>query len=217
MIGNFNVIPLLILAAGKSKRFGSDDKRFTTLPKGGELLPALVRRGRKAGLDVRVVLDAQAADAGDVDRRLDCPCLFSPRAADGMSSSIADAISLLQGEYRHWRMEGPEAVMVMPSDLPLIRIHTLRAVAAAAAADTIVQPFCGDKNGHPVAFGRRFWSELMTLDGDGGARSVIQRHPAARCSLAVDDEGIYRDGDTPELMAATLARLDPPDDSGCGQ
>lgn len=210
-------LPLLILAAGKSRRFGAEDKRFVTMPKGGPLLPALIRRGGKAGLDVWVVLDPAAEDAPRVTQQLSCPWLFAANASRGMASSIAGGVSLLRQYYRKIEQSEPDAVLLMPADLPLIRIHTLRAVAAAAAADTIVQPFCGDKNGHPVAFGRRFWSELMTLDGDGGARSVIQRHPAARCSLAVDDEGIYRDGDTPELMAATLARLDPPDDSGCGQ
>lgn len=128
-----------------------------------------------------------------------------------MASSIADGIAQLRKSYRDEHVPEPDAVLLMPADLPLIRIHSLRAVAAAAAADVIVQPHCASQVGHPVAFGRQFWSALMALSGDGGARSLVSRHQAALRPLALADEGIYRDGDTPEQMAEILALLDPPD------
>ena len=79
-------LPILILAAGKSRRFGEADKRFAPLPHGGVLVNALVRRSRKAGLDVSVVIDAD----DDVSARIDAPCILSANASLGMGHSIAD-------------------------------------------------------------------------------------------------------------------------------
>jgi len=193
-------LPLLILAAGKSRRFGSEDKRFTALPHGGELINALVRRGRKAGLDVYVVLDP----ADDVSARIDAPCVFAPNAGVGMGASIADAVGIFAE-----RSEA-EALLIMPADLPLLRVESLRRVAEPATAQRIVIPTFEAKGGHPIAFGREYWPALSKLSGDEGGRSVIA---SARSEfvdvIELNDEGICLDADTPEQMSALLLKLRP--------
>jgi molybdenum cofactor cytidylyltransferase len=112
-------LPILILAAGKSRRFGSADKRFAALPHGGVLVNALVRRSRKAGLDVSVVIDA----GDDVSARIDAPCILSANASLGMGHSIADGLA-------HLRVSSSAlGVLILPVDLPLLRIESLLAVA----------------------------------------------------------------------------------------
>lgn len=193
-------LPLIIMAAGKSRRFGEADKRFTLLPHGGVLINALVRRARKAGLDVSVVLDA----ADDVSAQIDAPCIFSANAAGGMGASIADAIKVIMQQSQ------ADSLLIMPADLPLLRIESLRRVAALAASDCIVIPYCGAQRGHPVAFGRQYWSALSALSGDEGARSVIAAASTENIEvLELDDEGIYLDADTPERMSRLLKKLRP--------
>ncbi|HSW83600.1 MAG TPA: hypothetical protein VLH12_09000, partial [Usitatibacter sp.] len=51
--------------------------------------------------------------------------------------------------------------------------------------------------GHPVGFSARLREDLLALDGDEGARSVIQSHRDAVTLIPVDDEGITVDIDTP--------------------
>lgn len=193
-------LPLIIMAAGKSRRFGEADKRFTVLPHGGVLINALVRRARKAGLDVSVVLDSQ----DDVSAKVDAPCIFSSDATDGMGSSIADALSSIASQSR------ADSLLIMPADLPLLRIESIRRVAALASSDRIVIPHCGGLRGHPVAFGRAYWPALSALSGDEGARSVIAEASTKNIEvLELDDEGIYLDADTPESMSGLLKKLRP--------
>lgn len=200
-------LPLLILAAGSSRRFGDVDKRQVTLPKGGEMLRAMIRRGGKAGLDVRPVL--RRADS--LTEQLPATPILVDGAEAGMGASLAGAVRQLLAEDPAC---GQQALLVMPADLPLIRIHSIREVAASAAVDQVVVPFCEGHRGHPVAIGRRFWPDLLSLSGDSGAKGLIQSLRQRRADsvviLEVDDPGIYRDVDTPAALAEVVKALDPP-------
>ena len=192
------MLPIIILAAGKS-RFGDSDKRFTVLPHGGVLVNALVRRAKKAGLDVSVVINAKDTIAS----KIDAPCILAPNAGQGMGASIADALSVFA------KQSAAESLLIMPGDLPLLRIESLRRVAASAAPNRIIVPECEGRRGHPVAFGRQFWPLLRALTGDEGARSLIAKHHESVDIVELQDEGIYSDADTPEEMRAVLSKLRP--------
>ncbi|CAA0087856.1 Molybdenum cofactor guanylyltransferase [Zhongshania aliphaticivorans] len=197
---NGDALPVLILAAGKSRRFGSADKRFTKLPHGGVLINALIRRVRKAGLDAYVVIDPE----DDVSALIDAPCLYAANAKRGMGASIADAVAMVMAQ------SAAPSLLLMPADLPLIRISSLRRVAARAVADKIIIPRYGEQRGHPVAFGRHFWCDLSQLSQDEGARSIIAAADEAGLDIVgLDDEGIILDADTPEQMQSLLQKLRP--------
>ena len=47
---------------------------------------------------------------------------------------------------------------------------------------------------------RAFWDALAQLDGDQGARRVLQAHRPAWCEVPCDDPGVLRDVDTPAAL-----------------
>jgi molybdenum cofactor cytidylyltransferase len=49
---------------------------------------------------------------------------------------------------------------------------------------------------------RRFFNELMTLDGDIGARHLIARHAEAVAEVPVEGNGAFLDIDTPQALEA---------------
>ena len=51
----------------------------------------------------------------------------------------------------------------------------------------VVVPISGGKRGNPVVWSRRFFQELMTLDGDVGARHLIAKHSEAVAEVAVEE------------------------------
>jgi molybdenum cofactor cytidylyltransferase len=55
--------------------------------------------------------------------------------------------------------------------------------------------------GHPVTFGRTHWPALAALDGDLGARSVIEANRDRVIQIVTSREGIWRDVDTPNDLA----------------
>jgi molybdenum cofactor cytidylyltransferase len=52
--------------------------------------------------------------------------------------------------------------------------------------------------GHPVLFGRRFFELLQALEGDRGARSLIEDYPEFLVDVALQGGAASTDLDTPE-------------------
>jgi molybdenum cofactor cytidylyltransferase len=57
--------------------------------------------------------------------------------------------------------------------------------------------YCEGQRGHPVLFGRRFWPELMQLQGENGAKGLIATHAQQVIAVTLTDSGILRDVDKP--------------------
>ncbi|MBF3189011.1 NTP transferase domain-containing protein, partial [Pseudomonas aeruginosa] len=77
---------------------------------------------------------------------------------------------------------------------------TLERLAAMATPEAIVFPLYDGQRGHPVLFGRAFWDALAQLDGDQGARRVLQAHRPAWREVPCDDPGVLCDVDTPAAL-----------------
>lgn len=186
---------VVLLAAGRSRRYGAD-KRQHRLPDGRTLL------------DHSLALYAGAFDRCFLVLRPDDPEPTPPadlagsieivRAADadqGMGHSLAaGAAAAAPGTY----------LFVALADMPWVEPATLQVLRAAleqaleSSPDVIVQPVHAGRPGHPVGFAGRCRDALATLTGDVGARGVLERFPALRITVAVDDPGVLRDLDRPE-------------------
>lgn len=181
----------LILAAGFGTRFGSD-KRQAVLGDGRTLLAASLARAEAVFDEVHLVLrpEDDPARLGVPDGARIIRCQDANR---GMGHSLAAGARALAGHPA-------EALAVLLGDMPWIAEASLRALQAQAAPRRIVFPRYQGERGHPVLFGRDFWAELQGLDGDQGARPVLQAHPDACVALALDDPGVLRDVDHPDAL-----------------
>ena len=95
--------------------------------------------------------------------------------------------------------------MVCLGDMPLIDAGLIDRLIDGFAPDRgnlIVVPVSDGRRGNPVLWSRRFFKELMTLDGDIGARHLIARHTEAVAEVPVDGEGAFLDIDTPQALEA---------------
>jgi molybdenum cofactor cytidylyltransferase len=91
------------------------------------------------------------------------------------------------------------AVVVLPADLPWLHPATVAQVVAALDRhdpDAIAAPVHRGQRGHPVVFGAGHLGRLARLEGDRGARDLLDVFPVVL--VEVEDPGILRDVDTPE-------------------
>ena len=183
----------LVLAAGRGLRFGSD-KRQARLPSGQALLDATLARALEHFPEVSVVLrpDDDPARLG-IDPR--AGVVWARQAHVGLSASLAAGITAL-------RDSPAQAVAVLLGDMPSITPTTLHLLCSQARADRIVMPVYRGQRGHPVIFGRAFWTALEQVQGDQGGRQVIQANAQACIRVEVDDPGVLVDVDTPADLAA---------------
>jgi molybdenum cofactor cytidylyltransferase len=128
--------------------------------------------------------------------RSGCEVVESDRTALGMGASLAAAVAA---------SDRAEGWIVALGDMPLVAAATVRAVRAALEEGALIAAPVLSRTGvrgHPVGFAAELRAELLALQGDAGARSILDRHRARLRILATDDAGILVDLDTPEQLEA---------------
>ncbi len=183
----------ILLAAGSGSRFG-----------GGKLLHPM-SDGTPIGIASLRNLHAALPEVVAVVRSSD-DALRTWLETEGVSVRICGdahlgmARSFVCGIHASRDADG---WVVALGDMPFVLPRTIKAIAERVAqTERIAIPAYRGERGHPVGFGRRYLAELLKLEGDEGARSVVERHPRDVDIVDCDDPGIVRDVDT----AADLER-----------
>jgi len=124
--------------------------------------------------------------------------VYNPDYGDGLSTSIRRGVEAASATVGYLFALG---------DMPGIQSATLLElcrVFCAAPPRSIAVPVKEKQRGNPVIFHRGYREELLKLEGDRGAKSLVQKHPHAVIEVLVDDPGILLDVDTPEAYRAGI-------------
>lgn len=187
-------VAAVLLAAGQSQRFGANKLLQPLLPN-MSVLEVAIDKYLRVFSTLSVVLPESHQGTFSA-----LPGLLQPgvrtitcaEASAGMSQSLRAGVAAnLQSD----------ACLIGLADMPFVQIETLRAIKEQISADGIVQPAYKEQAGHPVAFGRAFFAELMGLEGDQGGRVVIQQNLQQRVLLETQDHGVIFDIDRPADLA----------------
>jgi molybdenum cofactor cytidylyltransferase len=181
----------LVLAAGRSRRFDGD-KRRALLPCGRSLLQASAQNAQEAFQQIWVVLRVND-DVQALGLSADVQIVRCADADLGMGHSLACGIKALQDSTA-------SAAAVLLADMPWIEPDTLRLLASMADTRRIALPMHAGQRGHPVIIGRQFWPELVTLQGDQGAKALIAANQQNCDLLQTEDAGVLRDADTRQAL-----------------
>ncbi|HET7232457.1 MAG TPA: nucleotidyltransferase family protein [Longimicrobium sp.] len=183
----------IVLAAGRSRRMGSP-KAFLRLDEATFLERAVA--ALKGGGCEPVIVVAGPPDDGPGREIADAAARLGARVAVNPDPASQQADSLRAG----LRMMGDdgEAAVVMPVDVPGVTAELVRAVIDAhrSTGAPVVQPYDGERHGHPALFARALWPELLHGELPEGARTVIHAHAAERAEVRVPR--LHADVDTPE-------------------
>lgn len=191
-----NNIACVVLAAGYSRRFGSD-KRSAAV--GGHTLLDLTLQSIPPLFATRVLVLHPGDEALAAHYRQHWQPVLAAEAQRGLGHSLAAALTQVQ----HC-----EGIVVVLADMPQVSPGTYATVVQHLHRDVLVVPFHQGQRGNPVGIGARFFPALSHAAGDSGARALFQRHPDSVISLDVDDAGILLDVDTAEALAQLRAGRD---------
>lgn len=115
----------------------------------------------------------------------------NPEADKGMAYSI---------RYGVGAAPRAAAYLFVLADMPFICKDTIYrlVIAHLEQPGKIIVPAFYGKRGNPVLFPKQYRSELLSLEGDTGAKVLLERHSQAVSTVSVLDPGILVDIDTPE-------------------
>ncbi|MBW4331196.1 nucleotidyltransferase family protein [Stakelama sp. CBK3Z-3] len=177
-------VALLLLAGGRSRRFGDADKLSVDL------------NGVPLGLHAANALSALpfaariAVVGGTALRFPGFETVHNDAPEAGMSRSLALGVAAA-------RAADPQAVLVMLADMPFVSAdHVRRVLAAGDGATALVASSAGDTAMPPALFGADYFDALETQSGDKGARHLLRT-----AHIVTTAPGELADIDTPEDLA----------------
>ncbi len=187
-------VAAVVLAAGRSTRMGGPNKllaRFGTEP--------LVRRTVERALASRasrvvVVTGHQADRVQPALAGLDVVFAHNPEFASGLSSSLKAGIAAVP--------RNTDGVIIMLGDMPELTSADLdRLIAAftASSGQAVARATHGGKRGNPVILPRALFPSILQLEGDTGARHLVEAEGQAVVDVEIG-AGAEVDVDTPDAM-----------------
>jgi len=196
-------IAAVVLAAGRSTRMGGPNKLLAEI--------------RERPL-VRIVVDEAVAshakpvivvvghERGEVEKALaGLPVQFvhNPDFAQGLGTSLKAGIAAVPAEA--------DGAIVCLADMPQVDASLLNRLIAAFDPDRgalIVMPTAEGRRGNPVLWSRRFFPDLMAIEGDVGARHFIGRYSEAAVEVPLEGKAALVDVDTPEALIGVKAAIE---------
>jgi molybdenum cofactor cytidylyltransferase len=177
------VIGGLVLAAGAGTRFGDQPKQLADLD-GRPLLEWAVRAQCNADLLERVVvvLGSSASRIGETVDFGRAEVVVCPDWETGQAASLRFGLA---------RLTNADKVVVTLGDAPLITSAVIERFAGVQAGTRAVYD---GRPGHPVVLGSEQIAALTRLDGDIGARKLLEGGPVIEIGHICSG----RDVDTPE-------------------
>ena len=195
-------IGAIILAAGQSSRYRAADpaaisKVVATL-EGKPLVRRVAEAALAAGLDpVFVVTGFARTQTEQALAGLAVRFAHNPAFAEGLASSLKTGVAAMPADVA--------GAAILLADMP--RVHTdsigalVRAFAANPHAAAVVPSWRGQR-GNPVLIRSMLFGEVARLDGDVGARRLLQGRDDV-LELALEDAGVAFDVDTPDALRAS--------------
>jgi len=188
-------VAAILLAAGRSTRMGANKllEHLNGKP--------LVRQVAEAALaseahPVIVVTGHQQEQVKAALEGLDLVFIHNADFADGLSTSLKAGVAALSAEVT--------AVIVLLGDMPLVTSEAMNAVIMAfeATPEKIAAvPVYKGEWGNPVLLSRVLFGEVARLQGDAGARKLLQGRAGEVLEVPIASDAVLIDLDTPEALA----------------
>ena len=190
-------IAAIVLAAGRSSRFEHGNKLLATI----DGMP-LVRRVLNAveASSVTEILLVVAPGAPDVVEAAGAGrwrTVVNTQSEQGLATSLRAGVAALP--------ETTDGALVVLADMPGINADLITRIIATSSENgggVIVYPAGEEgRQGHPVLWPRHLFPELMTLQGDTGAKMLLQKHKAMSRAVLVTGDSPFLDIDTDADLA----------------
>lgn len=194
---NSSIIPI-ILAAGKSGRFGNENKLLYKLTD-KTLLEITLTSFIAVFETIIIVIGSYKTEMTHFLSKYNTNqviIVFNDEwDTNGMSSSIKKGLQFIQSKY------DPQGVLIHPGDIPFITLGDLRLICSKAEQENyqkIIIPEHNLKHGHPVFIPNFLFSEVFAIsEKREGMKGFMIKNDHLK-KYVICGKGILRDIDTKE-------------------
>jgi molybdenum cofactor cytidylyltransferase len=201
--GGARQVAAIVLAAGRSTRMGGPNKLLAEIA--GKPLVRIAAEEALASRAKPVIVVTghqreriEAALAG-----LPLKLVHNPDFADGLATSVRSGIATVP--------PAADGAVICLGDMPQVDATLINRLIDAFDPEQGalgVVPSINGKRGNPVLWSRRFFPDLMAIEGDVGARRLIGRYGEAVIEVPVTGKAAFTDIDTQEALAGLKAEIE---------
>ena len=201
------MIVAIVPAAGQGSRMGRP--KLTLSLGGATVIARVVSALREGGIEQVFVVtppsnEPDSRELGTEASRAGATILLTEIRPIDMRGSVEHALA-------HVERTIPETtwIVLTPADAPGITAAVIALLVKAARIhpEAIVAPIFAGKRGHPIVMPWRLAVEIRDLPAGVGVNALLKRHEEAIREIAVGDDSILDDLDTPEDYARWNERL----------
>ena len=176
----------ILLAAGKSSRFGTN-KILASLPDSTPIGLRSAETLQKCVDDLLVVVDSENIATRDLFVDHGFNVTVSKNSGLGMGYSLSHGITV-SSDATHW--------IIALADMPYLDASTMSKLRKfLVTKNRITVPIFEGRVGHPVGFPVNYREQLIGLDDDNGARSVLDCSGEDTFFFMSSDLGVVKDID----------------------
>jgi len=196
-------IAAVVLAAGRSTRMGGPNKLLAEIG-GRPLVRIAVEQALASRAKPVIVVTGHERERVEAALKgLPVQLVHNPDFATGLGGSVRTGIAAVPA--------AADGAIVCLGDMPQVDAALIDRLIAGFAPEQgalAVVPTIEGQRGNPVLWSRRFFPDLMAIEGDVGARNLINRYGEAVVEVPVTGKGALVDVDTPEALRGVKAAIE---------
>ena len=179
------MISAILLAGGQSKRMYGENK-LTKKIQGIPLIKFSVKNILASSIDELIIVLGYQKEIIEklIDKNKKIKFIFNKDFKSGMASSIKTGINHLS--------EKTEAFFICLGDMPMVNKDIFNLLIKSKNNREIIVPTYNGKQGNPVLFSKSMKKEIMTIEGDVGAKKILQLNKNKILDIKTNDLSIMK-------------------------
>ena len=183
------MISAILLAAGQSKRMTGGNK-LTKEIQGMPLIKHSVKNILASSVDELIIVLGYQNEIIEklIDKHQKVKIFFNKDFESGIASSIKVGINNLSKKT--------ESFFICLGDMPMIDKKIYNHLISFRNKKDIIVPTYNNIQGNPVLFSKLIRPEILSIDGDIGAKKILEINKNKIMKIKIDDASITRDFNT---------------------
>ena len=183
------MISAILLAAGQSKRMDGENKLIKEI-QGSPLLKHSVKNILASSIDELIVVLGYQKEVIEkiIDKNERIKFAFNVNYENGMASSIKTGLNNLS--------EKTEAFFICLGDMPMVNSDIYNQLIQSKNNKEIIVPTYNGQQGNPILFSKSIKEKIMTIQGDVGAKKILELNKNKILNVEIGNQSIRKDFNT---------------------
>jgi len=183
------MISAILLAAGQSKRMNGENKLIKEI-QGIPLIKLSVKNILASSIDELIIVLGYQKEIVKklINKNEKIKFVFNKDFESGMASSIKTGLNNLS--------EKTEAFFICLGDMPMINQDVYNQLIRSRNNKEIIVPTYKGQQGNPILFSKSMKSIIISIEGDIGAKKILEQNKDKILKVKIDDINITKDFNT---------------------